>query len=339
MTLVYDGDGNRVQETVGTTTTSYLVADQNPTGYAQVLDELQNGAVTRTYSYGLELINERQSIAGTQATSFYGFDGHGSVRFLTDSTGAITDTYDYDAFGNLISSTGTTPNNYLFAGEQFDPALGMYYNRARYYDQRQGRFWTMDTYEGVAHDPLTLHKYLGLLGDPVDNVDHCGKCVPSNASYGNLVQDLIVADFAEHTGSKLTDISVNKILGQSIPNWKGGDLRPDLIDTTTFEDVGQIYEIKSIYSQPEALAKVLLYAAVLNKFDKDRRWIPGFTYFPPPILPVDSSTVAFISRPYPGVITYCLVNQVELAGLALAAATTAVILDLTTATLVEAYAF
>lgn len=38
--LVYDGDGDRVKETVAGTTTSYLVADQNLTGYAQVLDEL-----------------------------------------------------------------------------------------------------------------------------------------------------------------------------------------------------------------------------------------------------------------------------------------------------------
>jgi RHS repeat-associated protein/uncharacterized repeat protein (TIGR01451 family) len=174
VTVIYDGDGNRVKETVAGVPTSYLIADQNPTGYAQVLDELQNGAVTRTYSYGLELINERQNLAGTLTTSFYGYDGHGSVRFLTDSTGAITDTYDYDAFGNLISSTGSTPNNYLFAGEQFDPALGIYYNRARYYDQRQGRFWTMDTLEGNERDPLSLHKYLFASLDPVDDVDPSG---------------------------------------------------------------------------------------------------------------------------------------------------------------------
>lgn len=37
--LAYDGDGNRVKETVVTTTTSYLVADQNLTGYTQVKDE------------------------------------------------------------------------------------------------------------------------------------------------------------------------------------------------------------------------------------------------------------------------------------------------------------
>jgi hypothetical protein len=29
----------------------------------------------------------------------------------------VTDTYDYDAFGNLIHSTGITPNNYLHSGE------------------------------------------------------------------------------------------------------------------------------------------------------------------------------------------------------------------------------
>jgi hypothetical protein len=106
VTLAYDGDGNRVQ--------SYLVADQNLTGYAQVIDELQNGTVSRSYTYGLSLINQRL-IANGQGLSFFGFDGHGSVRYLTNSTGVVTDTYDYDAFGNLISSAGSTPNNYLFA--------------------------------------------------------------------------------------------------------------------------------------------------------------------------------------------------------------------------------
>jgi RHS repeat-associated protein len=175
VSVVYDGDGNRVSETVAGITTNYLVADQNLTGYVQVLDELQGGAVTRTYSYGLELINERQAINGTPTTSFYGYDGHGSVRFLTDPTGAITDTYDYDTFGILIASTGTTPNNYLFAGEQFDPALGVYYNRARYYDQRIGRFWTMDTDEGNSAEPISLHKYLYAGDNPVTHSDPTGK--------------------------------------------------------------------------------------------------------------------------------------------------------------------
>ena len=122
----------------------------------------------------MSLISESQTLAAAPVTSFYGFDGHGSVRYLTSSTGAVTDTYDYDAFGNLISSTGSTPNKFLFAGEQFDPALGIYYNRARYYDQRQGRFWTMDTWEGDPESPGSLHRYLYTAASPVNRLDRSG---------------------------------------------------------------------------------------------------------------------------------------------------------------------
>ncbi|HEY6370703.1 MAG TPA: RHS repeat-associated core domain-containing protein, partial [Candidatus Sulfotelmatobacter sp.] len=86
-------------------------------------------------------------------------------------------TYDYDAFGNLIHSTGSTPNNYLFSGEQYDPDLSLYYNRARYLNVSTGRFWTMDTYEGDLESPLSLHKYLYTWADPVDHRDPKGRDV------------------------------------------------------------------------------------------------------------------------------------------------------------------
>jgi len=107
-----------------------------------VIAETSSDGSTRTYVYGLERISQRQFIPSSNSfvVSFYLYDGHSSVRALADSTGAITDTYDYDAYGNLINRTGTTPNNYLFAGEQFDPTLGIYYNRARYYDERREDF-------------------------------------------------------------------------------------------------------------------------------------------------------------------------------------------------------
>jgi YD repeat-containing protein len=47
-------------------------------------------------------------------------DGLGSTRGLTDSAGNVTNTYSYDAFGNLIASAGNVENDYLFAREQFD---------------------------------------------------------------------------------------------------------------------------------------------------------------------------------------------------------------------------
>jgi RHS repeat-associated protein len=94
---------------------------------------------------------------------------------LTDSAGVVTDTYDFDAFGNLVQQTGNTPNNYLFAGEQWDPDLGLYYNRARYLNVGTGRFWSMDSYEGGSYDPSSLHKYLYVNSDPVNNSDPSGR--------------------------------------------------------------------------------------------------------------------------------------------------------------------
>ncbi|HZW96318.1 MAG TPA: hypothetical protein VFF64_25455 [Candidatus Eremiobacteraceae bacterium] len=45
VSMVYDDDGNRVSETVGGVTTKYLIDALNPTGYSQVLDELQSVGV------------------------------------------------------------------------------------------------------------------------------------------------------------------------------------------------------------------------------------------------------------------------------------------------------
>lgn len=59
--LQYDGDGNRVSETAGGVTTKFLVDDKNPTGLPQVLDEIMNGSVTRTYAYGLQRISAQNT--------------------------------------------------------------------------------------------------------------------------------------------------------------------------------------------------------------------------------------------------------------------------------------
>ena len=124
VTLVYDGDGNRVSKTAGGVTTQFLVDDLNPTGYLQVVDKVSAGAVQVRYTYGNMLVSQARNPSTSPATSFYGYDAHENVTFLTDAAGAVTDTYDYDAWGNLVESTGSTANARLFAGEEFDPRPG-----------------------------------------------------------------------------------------------------------------------------------------------------------------------------------------------------------------------
>jgi RHS repeat-associated protein len=62
----------------------------------------------------------------------------------------------------------------LTLGEQFDPNLGWYYLRARYYDPSAGRFATMDSWRGSNTDPASLHKYVYTRSEPVNRVDPSG---------------------------------------------------------------------------------------------------------------------------------------------------------------------
>jgi RHS repeat-associated protein len=178
LSVVYDGDGNLVAKTASGAATRYLVDDLNPTGYEQVVEELVGGALQRTYTYGLQRINQNQLISGKWTQSFYGYDGDdggGTVRLLTDITGTVTDTYDFDAWGNAINTTGTTPNLYLYRGEQWDGDLGLYYLRARHYSPLTGRFLTRDPEVGDIFDPSSLHKYLYASNDPVNRLDPSGR--------------------------------------------------------------------------------------------------------------------------------------------------------------------
>jgi RHS repeat-associated protein len=185
----YDADGNRFQKTIldsglnPVRATYYLVDTNNPTGYSQVLEEqvVTGGATPTTtlhvYTYGSDLISRTDVDASSSllATHYYAYDGHGSVRQLTDESGTVTDTYDYDAFGVHLRHTGSSDNAYLYCGEQWDADLGLYFNRARYLNPDSGRFWTMDSYEGKNTDPASLHKYLYAQADPVMSRDPSGQ--------------------------------------------------------------------------------------------------------------------------------------------------------------------
>src|SRR6266850_2112077 len=137
--LVYDGDGNRVKKTVGSTTTFYLLDDRNPSGYVQVLEEwTASGGVTnlsRVYNYGLQLISQRQPGV---STNYFIFDGHGSTRVLADNGGNVVNAFTFDAYGNLIASNATPQTVYLYNCQQFDPDVGYYLLRARWLMQGTG---------------------------------------------------------------------------------------------------------------------------------------------------------------------------------------------------------
>ena len=182
----YDYAGNRTVKKSENDYTYYL--NDVSGSLTQVLAELDsNGNEKCYYTRGIEIISQERN----GAISYYLTDGHGSVRQLADSTGAITDTYIYDAWGNLISSTGDTENSYLYCAEQLDSTTGLYYLRARYMNPSTGTFISMDTYQGSIFEPASLHKYLYANANPVMNCDPTGYFTLAGLSVSGAINNIL----------------------------------------------------------------------------------------------------------------------------------------------------
>jgi RHS repeat-associated protein len=170
ITFTYNADGLRVQSSInGQDVTNYQV-DPNQ-AYPQVIREWDGaGNPIAIYTYGHDLI----SALRPSGITYYHYDGQLSTRQLTDASQTVTDQYRYDAFGVLLAQSGTTPNNYLYTGEQYTPGIDSYYLRARYYQPATGRFLTADPFTGFIEDPHTLHKYHYTGNNPVNRIDPSG---------------------------------------------------------------------------------------------------------------------------------------------------------------------
>lgn len=157
-----------------------------------MLAETEGGATTKQYTYGDDLLSQTE---GAGQERFFLYDGLGTTRVLADGAEVVTDTYAYEAFGELLASTGSSDNAYRYTGEQYDSGLDQYYLRARYYDQGVGRFTQMDTWMGRSQDPITLHKYLYANADPVLGTDPSGQMtlVQQAAAYTVLGGALVAA--------------------------------------------------------------------------------------------------------------------------------------------------
>lgn len=126
----------------------------------RVLTELNEfGTVVASYSWSGDELN---SITRPGLGTFYPVtDGLGSIVALTDETGEVVARFQYDAWGNIRSSSETVPGitSYRFTGYRWQEEIGLYNANARYYAPEVGRFTTQDTHPGKIEDPATLNLY------------------------------------------------------------------------------------------------------------------------------------------------------------------------------------
>ncbi len=180
-TYTYDGLGNRISQSIGTTTpivTQYLL-DTQP-GLTKVL-AATTGTNTDHYIHSVRGIHAMESHAGDW--SYMAQDGLGSVRSEIDSLLKVSAAQNYAPYGEPFGGVGNFDTPFAFTGEQTD-ANGQLYLRARYYHPSLGVFNSRDPFEGITQRPMSLNGYSWVEGNPIMHTDPSGEFIGIGVAIG-----------------------------------------------------------------------------------------------------------------------------------------------------------
>lgn len=158
--FAYDPLGRRVEKVASGVTTNYTYDRR------QILREAR-GALLLRHVQGPRYDEPLAVEDGAGARTYYHADGLGSIVKGTDQGGAAALDYRYDAWGRRETSVGEPGT--AFTGREWDPAIDLYYYRARYYAPELGRFLGEDP---VARKGDNRYAYAG--GAPTLKVDPLG---------------------------------------------------------------------------------------------------------------------------------------------------------------------
>ena len=177
-TYTYDDAGDRVKE-VGpisghNTTTTYLIDDNNPMGYAQAVEEHVNGAATPSITYFVGPNGTQGQTAGSTVIYMLRITA-AMPAHLHHASGTVTQYDQYDAYGNQIHSNNIPTTHYFPDG--IDPASGLVFHIARQENTFNGEFIERDfglQGQGKVRQPLSLNKYIYAGDNPIMYADPSG---------------------------------------------------------------------------------------------------------------------------------------------------------------------
>ena len=171
----YDGDNLRTSSTTtpvgGSATTQNYFWDTSNSTPRLVMDS------SNAYIYGSGIAPIEQVDLANGTITYLVADRLGSIRATVNSSGSLTHSTSYDAWGNPQTTGGLTANTpFGYAGSYTDPT-GLTYNIRRYYDPQTGQFISVDP----AVDQ-TEASYAYVAGDPVNSIDPSGLGILDDAS-------------------------------------------------------------------------------------------------------------------------------------------------------------
>ena len=181
----YDGEGHRVQQTVSSTVTKYLL-DIQP-GSSVVLSETTGSNVIRNVFSPRGIHAQKDPSNNWQ---WIAQDGLGNVREVVDNSVGVLESRNYGPYGDTFGGTMTTnpaykAPNFGFTGELVDGS-GLLDLRARRYNAGLGVFASLDPFEGMRDRAMSLNGYSWVEGNVPNAVDPTGLAFWLGRGAGNL---------------------------------------------------------------------------------------------------------------------------------------------------------
>ena len=154
--------------------------------------------VAETLSFSYDASGLPMSVVYNGTAYFYTVNLQGDVIAIVDAAGNAVVSYAYDAWGNILSVTGTMAdtlgesNPLRYRGYVYDNETELYYLQSRYYDPKIGRFINADPFSSTGQGILGNNMFTYCLNNPVIFTDRSGNtCVMTCSGDINLfVRDL-----------------------------------------------------------------------------------------------------------------------------------------------------
>ena len=202
---IYDSQGRVRRIECGDRSVTYTYDHKG-----RVFSRTESGATTKRLYDGNKAVSEygstqQRCLHGAGVDEVLGFldgsarylhcDGLNNVTLITDESNRVLERVSYDSFGvpafrdaEYGPAESVTGNRRLFTGREWEPALGVYNYRARFYSPQAGRF--------VAPDPIGIEGGLNLYAycanNPVNLTDPLGleacDTESKKASYPPIIQ-------------------------------------------------------------------------------------------------------------------------------------------------------
>ncbi len=159
--FTYDGSGTRVKKAIqGGSTTWYIGSHY----------EKKDSTYTKYIFAG----GTRIAKVTTSGYHILHSDHLGSSTIITESSGGVVESTEYNPFGTTRTHSGATLTNYKYTDQELDPETGLYNYGARYYDPMIGRFISPDPIVQAPFNPQSLNRYSYCINSPLMYVDPSG---------------------------------------------------------------------------------------------------------------------------------------------------------------------